>query len=582
MGTLYISASARILGRFMRIALPFWTSNQKWKALRLLAGMLLLLVGVALTNVYINSVVGKYTEALKDGHEGAFWTLLWQYIQALLFATPITVYYQFLRTKLAIVWRQWLTQHLLGRYLAHRTYFHMARDSSIDNPDERMSNDVETFVNMTVGFTITILDALITIATFTYVLASISQSLTATVWAYAVVGSILTVWGGQKLVGLNFEHVKLEADLRYSLAEMRRDVESIAFYRGERRAKLYVFKALVRAVKNQEALMILNRNLGFFTISYNFMAAVIPVAIAAPIYFAGHMHFGDMTRATMAFGNIFAAMTLLVVQINAVSAYAANIDRVGSFIEALDAKGLTLPQPRSVIEVQVGETLELDNVTVLTPDSSRVLAEKVSFALDQGERLLIMGPSGAGKSTMLRAIAGLATAGCGRIIRPDASKLMFLPQRAYAPTCTLREAVCYPHSSGWALDTQLLSTLRLVNLSELAMRAGGLDKEQNWRDMLSNGEQQRLSFARLLLAVSGGKRGREAGATTVFLDEATSALDPKNENLLYSVLGSLGVCVVSVGHRRALIEHHDKLFILDGKGGGKLLLAKDYQSGEDT
>lgn len=549
--------------RLILVGKPFWTSSQKYRALILLTSVLLLLFGVAAINVYVSAVAGHFMTALQARDVSHYYGYLIFYACALVAGTPIIVYYQYLRTKLALVWRKWLTQHLVGRYFANRAYYKLSDEQAIDNPDERLSQDVDTFCNSSVGLFIAVLDSTVTVVSFIGVLYTISLTLTVAVVAYSVLGCLITVWIGNKLVALNFQHIKLEADLRYSMSEVRRDVESIAFYRGERHAKLEIFRRVASAIKNLELIMVLNRNLTFFTSNFNFLVTLIPAAITAPLYFRGDMPFGEITQASIAFAQVFAGMTLLVAQYNGISGFVANINRLGSFVETLDRYDAPEQPDAKHIEAVRGPSLKLTDVSVLTPDAARTLIDKLNLEVSEGESLIIMGPSGSGKSSLLRAIAGLWTRGDGVIVRPDRQQMMFLPQRPYVPRSTLRQAICYPRTHTCPADAQLLAVLKLVNLSELAVRSGGLDVEHDWRQKLSLGEQQRLTMARLIMA-----RPKYA-----FLDEATSALDPENEQLLYSLLAGVGATVISVGHRPSLVRHHAKVLQLTGDGGWRILPA---------
>ncbi|CAN5591740.1 ABC transporter ATP-binding protein/permease [soil metagenome] len=542
--------------RLYAIAKPFWVSSQKGRGIALLCGVLVLLFGISAVNVYVNYIAGRFATALQARDVGHYYVYLFTYAGALVAATPIIIYYQFLRTKLSLVWRRWLSQHLIGRYFANRAYYKISSDPTIDNPDERLTQDVETFCNSAVGLSIAVLDAVITVVSFVGVLYTISGLLTLVVIAYSLFGCFLTLYIGRRLVGLQFQHTKLEADLRYTMTDVRRDVESIAFYGGERRAKLQVFRAVKDTVSNLELMMILNRNLGFFTTNYNALVILVPAAVIAPLYFAGDMQFGDITRAGMAFAQVFGGMTLMIGQFIGISAFTANINRLGSFLESMDALADQAPQPGKEIELVQSDRLALTNVSVLNPDATRTLISALTVSVPPGSALLITGPSGSGKSSLLRAIAGLWRTGSGVIERPSADKLMFLPQRPFVPKSTLRKALCYPKTNTKQSDTQLLALLKLVNLPDLAVQSGGLDVEHDWRDKLSLGEQQRLSFARVILAKP----------EFAFLDEATSALDDANEKLLYTLLSSVGSTVVSVGHRRSLLDHHDT--VLELKGGG--------------
>lgn len=542
--------------RLITIGKPFWVSSSRWRAYSLLGGMLGLLVAVSAVNVFTSAVAGRFMTALQARHIQDFYWYLVFYAAVMLLATPVIVYYQFLRTKLALVWRQWLTKYLVGKYFANRAYYRLAGDDTIDNPDERMTQDVETFCNCAVGLFVAFLDATVAVVSFTAVLITISGTLTIVVLAYSLIGSILTVWIGNRLVEYNCDRIRAEADLRYAVADVRRDVESIAFYCGERRVKLNILKALGSSIKNLELIMILNRNLGFFTTSYNFMVALIPAAITAPLYFSGQMEFGEITRAGMAFGQIFGGMTLIISQFSGIASFAANIERLGSFVEVLEKGENPARTDLTKIEVVSSERLRVQDVTLLTPKADRVLVSDLTLDVEEGSGLLIMGPSGCGKSSLLRAFAGLWTAGKGEIERPSLQRCMFLPQKPLIPEGTLREALSYPKIRMRVSDTQLLGVLKLVNLQHLPVNYGGMNCKQQWRDKLSPGEQQRLSFARVLLRQP----------QYVFMDEGTSALDEDNEAQLYTLMASIGATVVSVGHRSTLLQHHANVLKLSGDG----------------
>ncbi len=553
--------------RLYAVGKPFWVSEQRYKASAMLVAVLILLFVSSAVNVYIGKIAGETMTALQKQEVHAFSWSMTQFAFVMLLATPITVYYQFLRTRLALLWREWLSNHLFGRFFGGHTYYKLNNDLRIDNPDQRMTQDVETFCNSSVGLFVSVLDALVNISTFIGVLWSISPTLSFTVVAYSVIGSFVSLWIGKKLIALNFVQSALEANLRHCLTDVRRDAESIALYNGEAREQRSSTDALRRTIANLYDMACVNRNLGFFTIPFNLLVPLIPAAVIASLYFDNQIDFGEITRAGMAFGTIFSGMTLLVQQFTGISSYAANINRVGSFVEVLDEYDAKTADSAKTIEIVTADRLALADVTVLTPDATRTLVENISFQLPEGSSLLIMGPSGCGKSTLLRAIAGISRAGCGRVYRPRLTDLMFLPQRPYVPECTLREALCYPSTQACGNDAQLLALLNLVRLPNLALEVGGLDVDRNWREKLSPGQQQLLSMARVILTKP----------KYAFLDEATSALDPENERLLYTVLQSVGATVISVGHRPALVEHHTHVLELLGNGSWKIHSAAEYR-----
>jgi vitamin B12/bleomycin/antimicrobial peptide transport system ATP-binding/permease protein len=544
--------------RLIRIARPYWISKEGRRGY-FLVGIIFFFLGLSkVADVGIAWIAGEFSTALQARDVDKYHSTLLLYVAAIICLVPVNITYQYIRSLLALEWRGWLTKHLVDRYFANRSYYKLSYDHDIDNPDERMSQDIETFCNMSVGLSMSLIDSIITVITFVGLLWIISASLTLVAACYSLLGCLLTYMIASRLVPLNFEHVKREADLRYSLADVRRDVESIAFFNGEERAVDHIDTLLSKAITNIRETILLNRNLSLFTSNFNWFVALIPTALIAPYYFTGSLEFGVIVRAQIAFGHVFSGLTIFVNQFNAVSAYMANIERVGSFIEKLDECQLEeVSEEGSVIEIVEGSPLELRNVTVFTPDRARELVHEVSLVLQPGQGLMIIGPSGSGKSSLLRAIAGLWTRGSGTIIRPELDQIIFLPQQPYVPVSTLQAAVCYPRSTNCATSSQLLAMLRMVNLGDLPLRAGGLNVEQNWRELLSLGEQQRLSFARLLLALP----------PVAILDEATSALDHDNEDILYTLLRSRRTSLISVGHRESLFQHHD--FILEFKGNGK-------------
>ena len=435
-----------------------------------------------MVDVGIAWIAGEFATALQARDVQRYHTYLLYYVGIILCSAPLAVTYQYIRSILAIEWREWLTKSLVEKYFSNRAYYHLSYDETIDNPDERMSQDIETFCNMTVGLSMSIIDAIITVITFIGLLWVISESLTVVAACYSLLGCLLTYMIANRLVALNYEHVKREADLRYSLSDVRRDVESIAFFNGEARAQGHIFNQLDYAIKNVKATLILNRNLSLFTSNFNWLVALIPTALIAPYYFTGEMEFGAMTKAQIAFGHVFGGLTLFVTQFNAVSAYLANLERVGNFIEKLNLPEVDYNDDTvGIIKIIEGSPLELKSVTIFTPDHARALVNEISLVVRQGEGIMIVGPRGSGKSSILRALAGLWTRGSGTIIRPSLEDIIFLPQQPYVPVSTLQEAVCYPRSSNYATPSQLLAMLKMVNLSDLPIRAGGLNVEQHWR-----------------------------------------------------------------------------------------------------
>ena len=555
--------------QFVEVAKPYWFSEQKWKARGLLLLLLVLALAVNAINVSISFIFRNINTSLANFPQSRdatnFWKFIAIYAGLLVIGTPIIVMFGYLQDKLGLQWREWLTNHFLDKYFQNRAYYRINFNDKIDNPDQRISEDIRAFTRTSLSFSLLILTSIITLISFTGVLLSISVSLSIALVTYAIVGTIITAWVGQRLIGINFDQLKREADFRYSLVHVRDNAESIAFYQGEAEETVQLKDRLLRAIRNFDLLISWQRNLGFFTQSYSYFVAALPYLVIAPIYFAGKTEFGTFTQAAIAFQQIFSALSVVVSQFESLTAFAAGVERMGGLADALE-KPSPKPPEMTTIDVIEDSQLALRHVTLLTPNYQRTLVRDLPFSLQPGEGLVIVGNSGSGKSSLLRAIAGLWNAGTGQIIRPPLSEMMFLPQRPYMVLGSLRSQLLYPNTNSDISETKMCYVLAEVNLADLPERFGGFDIELDWANVLSLGEQQRLAFARLLLNTP----------SYVILDEATSALDLANEKNLYQQLKAKQTTLISVGHRPSLLQYHEYVLDLDGNSNWKLIPTEEY------
>lgn len=552
----------QVLGRFWKIAISYWNSEEKWKARGLLLLVMVLSLGYTGLSVLLNNRRGVMISALSAQDEARFWQTIMIFLGVLVAYAPIFAGYTYLRDRLGLQWRRWLTNRYVDNYFSNRAYYNLNNlHTDIDNPDQRIAEDVKSFTQGSLTFLLIIVDSLLGIIAFSSVLWKISSSLVLFLVLYAVLGTVVTVGVfGKGLVRLNFAQLKKEADFRFSLVRIRENAESIAFYRGEQQEADQVKDRFMEAFENFKNLIIWQLNLNVFSNAYEFLPFILPAIVVAPGIFAGELEVGKVSEAQGAFIRIFFSLNLIVARFQELTSFGAGIDRLYTFAENIEQPNQTeleestesnaeeQEKVQTTFTVEEGEGLSLAELTLMTPNYQRTLITNLSMALSEGEGLLVKGPSGCGKSSLLRAMAGLWNSGQGTIHRPQPQDILFLPQRPYMIVGSLRDQMIYPNMEIEASDEELKAILQQINLPDLDERFDGFDAVEDWSSVLSLGEQQRLTFARLLL-----NKPQYA-----ILDEATSALDLANEASLYKQLQHLETTFLSVGHRSTLTNYHER------------------------
>ncbi|MBQ5418574.1 MAG: ABC transporter ATP-binding protein/permease [Selenomonas sp.] len=556
---------------FWHLFRGYWNSEHKWKA----RGLLAFVIGLNFFGVYLlvrlNSWYNEFYNALQQYQVDSFWPLVGEFTGVAMLYIVIAVYAIYLRQAVQIKWRTWLTDKYLSRWLKGQVYYRLqVQNSDTDNPDQRISEDINQFVNLSLQLLIGFLKQLTTLVAFGVVLWNLSGAFTLNLggqdiviygymfwfsFVYSGIGTVCAHLVGRKLIGLNFEQQRFEADFRFNMMRVRENSESIAFYGGENAENKGFHERFAKVISNFWQLMKQTKILNFYVNGYAQLAVIVPLILAAPQYFAGAIALGGLMQTVSAFGRVQDALSYFVESYDSIAQLAAVVKRLDTFTEHMERAEMV----ENGVRPQMADDTELrvEDLRVQLPDS-RVLLENCSLTLPAGSRLLVTGSSGCGKSTLLRTLAGIWPYGKGKLSLQKNSRLLFLPQKPYLPLGSLRRALYYPGTAAGS-DEALQAVLVKVGLDKFVTR---LDEVDDWSRILSLGEQQRLAFARVLLQKPDW----------VFLDEATSALDEPREAEVYELLKKelpqMGV--VSVGHRSTLYAQHEQELKLAGDGNWQL------------
>lgn len=575
-------SARRFLRKVLALALPYFNSEEKWKARGLLAAIVALNLAAVYMLVLLNEWNRLFYDALQNKDQTVFWRELGRFTYLAFGFIVIAVYRFYLRQVLEMRWRNWMTRHYLGRWLSNKAFYQLeltrfakGADAPPDNPDQRIADDLNMFTSSTLSLSMGLLNAVVTLVSFVGILWTLSGSFSFNfqgasytipgfmVWMavlYALVGSVLAHYIGRPLIALNFQQQRVEADFRVDLVRVREYSESIALDSGEAVERQHLGTRFGAVLDNYWRLTKASKRLSWFSNGYGQAAVVFPFIVAAPRFFSGAIQLGELMQISSAFGRVQDALSWFVDNYDSLAAWRATTDRITSFEASFQALSATPLQLRDD-----GDALQIDALDLALPSGAALLSAS-ALRLQAGDSVLVQGPSGSGKSTLLRALAGIWPWARGQVSRPAdfGEQAMFLPQRPYFPIGSLRKALAYPQADSRYSDEQLRQALRDALLPQLATR---LDDEDSWGQKLSGGEQQRLAIARALL-----KQPR-----WLFLDEATSALDEAAERSLYDRLQALvrsrDGALVSIAHRPALAAFHGQQWSLaaDERTGHRLL-----------
>jgi putative ATP-binding cassette transporter len=564
----------RFFSTLWALAKPYWVSEQRRTGLVLLAtvvGLALLLVWIEVQFTYWNR---DFYTTFETRDQNEFYRQLGKFALLAVIFIVTAVYRLYFQQMLLIEWRTWLTEKYLADWLGDRAYYRLQLlDRGTDNPDQRIAEDLRIFVEQTLSLALGLLSAVVTLVSFVAILWTLSGAIEIAgieipgymVWVavgYAIVGTWLTHLIGKPLILLDFNQQRYEADFRFSLVRLRENTEGVALYRGEQ-GELAQFRArFAHVISNWWGIMRKQKELTWFTSFYAQVAIIFPFVVAAPRFFSGKVPLGELFQVASAFGQVQGALSWFISAYTSFAVWKATVDRLTGFTAALEhARTKPAGFEGDRVEGDAAGTLALRDVELALPQGRALLAP-TTIPLKQGERVLITGPSGAGKSTLFRAFAGIWPYWKGRIELPKGARLLFLPQKAYLPIGPLKHVVCYPGDAKGVPDGEAAGALRTVGLPQLAEQLG---REENWAQVLSGGEQQRVAFARALLN----------RPDWLFLDEATSSLPEETQAGLYRLLRERlpQTTIVSIGQRASLAQFHDRRLAWSGAGGAAPVLA---------
>ncbi|MGF6096636.1 ABC transporter ATP-binding protein/permease [Pseudomonas sp. 18175] len=559
----YSAVNDAVHGQFFRrtwaMITPYWRSEEKGKAWLLLAAVIALSLFSVAISVWINHWYKDFYNALEHKDTAAFWQLIGYFGGIAAVAILGAVYRLYLTQMLTIRWRAWLTEKHFKRWLADKNYYQLEQGGYTDNPDQRISEDLNNFTSNTLSLGLGLLRNVVSLVSFSIILWGVSGSIEVfgitipgyMFWCallYAAVGSWLTHLIGRRLIGLSNQQQRFEADLRFSMVRVRENAESIALYNGEPNENQRLSARFGKVWHNFWDIMKVSKRLTFFTAGYSQIAIIFPFIVAAPRYFTGKIELGELMQINSAFGNVQENFSWFISAYSDLASWRATSDRLLSFQQAMADNE---QRPPAIDVRPEGERLVVQGLGMDLADGRHLLTD-ADMSVEPGQRVMLSGRSGSGKSTLLRAMGHLWPAGHGSIRLP-AARYLFLPQKPYLPIGTLKAVLSYPQDdSAYPAEryAQVLETCRLPHL------IGRLDEANHWQRMLSPGEQQRLAFARALLFAP----------QWLYMDEATSAMDEEDEATLYQALIDElpGLSIVSVGHRSSLKRFHGRHVRIEG------------------
>ncbi len=519
------------------------------RARLLIIGLVTLMLAINGLNV-INSYVGRdFMTAIADHDRAGFTKEALRLIGVFALLTFASVMSRFCEESMGLLWRKWMTWRLFELYADHQVFLRLEQTGSVENPDQRIAEDVRNFTTTTISFILMLSNALLTVIAFSGVLISISPLLFGVSIGYALIGTWLTIHLGKPLIKLNYNQLDKEAAFRASLIHLRENGDLITL---ARRKDLWVGRTwdrLADLASNFTEIIQVNRNVGFFTTGYNWMIQLIPALIVAPLFIDGDVEFGVISQSAVAFTQLMGAFSLIITQFQSISSFVAIIKRLSGMTQSVlsERKRITEIKEETIKDWDQLDGIQIEHLTLAAANNHHNVVEDLNVTFSKGQRTLVYSNEASAPSALLRAIAGVwPLVNSGRVRRPPLNMCLFVTERPYLPTCSLRELFVrpYPEAIGEveapilaAFDTpesQIHGVLKEIGLNDLMDRIEDSDTIHDWQSELSLAEQQLIVIARVLLSEP----------IFVLMERLGSALEPAVLKHVIACLESRGITVV--------------------------------------
>lgn len=552
-----VGLSGQTWHHLRRAVREFRTSGSGRRALALFSVLMVLLLAINGLNV-LNSYVGRdFMSAIEVRSVAGFTRLAIYYVLVYAAQTFVAVIFRFTEERLGLLWREWLTQRCVDAYLTNRLYYRLAIDGGVENPDQRMTEDVRAFTTTTLSFVLMLLNGSVTALSFSGVLYSISPALFVVAVLYAGIGTALTILLGRPLVRLNYNQLDKEANFRSELIHVREKAEALAILGRERTIRQRLMARIDDVVTNYRWIIGVNRNLGFFTTGYNYIIQILPALFVAPMFIEGKVEFGVIGQAAMAFATLVGAFSLIVTQFQSISSYAAVVARLSALVGG--AERMRERKHPDLKLVSGLDRIEYDHVTLRTHDDRPALLRELSATIPMGCRVLVQGTGGEAKRALFGATCGLNESWSGRMVLPGPNEILFLPEQPFVPHGTLREFLLGVSGGRDVDDAAASAVLKELDVDQEVTALGGLDVERPWNEVLSLGDQQLLAVGRLLLAKP----------KFAFLDRASTALETGDLEKVVPLFAAHSITIIAIGTDEDRVEWYDAVLDLNEDGSWK-------------